>query len=355
MSAEKEDAPEPRQGEREDATGASTWLALSSLLAWRVGKSAIRAALRWLPVASSKESGETEKREKDRNLIPGPEAVLVRRKRWGTFLIACSFAASFAGGVGMLVAYWTGGSNQFLGGSLALFLFGWGVGFTFWAHWLTAQKEAVDPREPLDSPEDERDAVRKDFCSGELHRRTLLKIMCGCGLGFAVAFFISLVRSLGFNPDNALYSGVWKRGQRLMTEDGKAVTADFLARGSMVIVFPEESLGAEKAQTVLVRVDPELLRLPADRADWAPMGNIAFSRVCTHAGCTVGMYERTVNLLMCPCHQSTFDVLAAAQPTGGPAARPLPQLPIYVDSEGVLRAGGDFSEPPGPGFWGMPS
>ena len=88
-----------------------------------------------------------------------------------------------------------------------------------------------------------------------------------------------------------------------------------------VTVFPEGSIGDEKAQTVLIRVKEQLLRLPEDRADWAPMGYLAYSRVCTHAGCPVGLYEAESHLLLCPCHQSTFNVLEAAQPTGGPAAR----------------------------------
>src|SRR5207237_8621261 len=110
----------------------------------------------------------------------------------------------------------------------------------------------------------------------------------------------------------------------------------------------------KRAQTVLLRVPLELLQLPEERAHWAPSGNVAYSRVCTHAGCPVGMYETTTHLLACPCHQSTFDVLRAAAPTSGPAGRPLPQTPLYADADGWLRAGGGFSQPPGPEFWGMP-
>ena len=84
------------------------------------------------------------------------------------------------------------------------------------------------------------------------------------------------------------------------------------------------------------------------------MGYLAYSRVCTHAGCPVGLYQKQSHLLLCPCHQSSFDVLNGAEPTGGPAARPLPQLPLYADADGTLRAGGAFTAPPGPGFWGMP-
>lgn len=361
MRSGEPDVPESHRRGSEERTGPGAWLALGSWFVWQLSKSAIREVLAWAASRSSKEQpvpkepGDGEVRENDRNLTTGSEALLVKRRRWGTLLTGFSFTVSFAGGAGLLVAYWTGSSDQLLGGTLALFLVGWGVGMVLWAHWLTIQKQAVEPREPLDPPEEERKAVRHDFYSGELQRRSLLKLMCVGGSGIAVAFVLSLLRSLGFNPGNTLYSDVWKQGQRLMTEEGKPVTADSLSRGSTMVVFPEGSIGSERAQAVLVRVDENLLHLPSDRSDWAPKGNIAFSRVCTHAGCTVGMYERTVNLLMCPCHQSTFDVLTAAQPTGGPAARPLPQLPLYVDAEGVLRASGGFSEPPGPGFWGMQS
>jgi ubiquinol-cytochrome c reductase iron-sulfur subunit len=168
------------------------------------------------------------------------------------------------------------------------------------------------------------------------------------------AIVISLFRSLGQPPGSSLFTRVWKQGQRLTGLDGTPITVNALQPGSSMVVFPEESVGDEKSQTVLIRVREELLQLPKDRADWAPMGYVAYSRVCTHAGCPVGVFESTTDLLMCPCHQSTFDVLRAAQPTSGPADRPLPQLPLYVDADGTLRAAGGFSEPPGPGFWGMP-
>ncbi|MGC1228167.1 MAG: Rieske 2Fe-2S domain-containing protein, partial [Candidatus Sulfotelmatobacter sp.] len=135
---------------------------------------------------------------------------------------------------------------------------------------------------------------------------------------------------------------------------GAPVSVNALQPGNFMVVFPENSIGDERAQTVLIRVNEKFLRLPSNRANWAPMGYVAYSRVCTHAGCSVGMFESTTDQLMCPCHQSTFDVLRAARPTGGPAARALPQLPLYADADGILRAGGGFSAPPGPGFWEMP-
>jgi ubiquinol-cytochrome c reductase iron-sulfur subunit len=131
------------------------------------------------------------------------------------------------------------------------------------------------------------------------------------------------------------------------------VSLSTLQPGSTVTVFPEDQIGDERAQTVLIRVKEELLQMPEDRTSWVPGGYVAYSRVCTHAGCPVGEFQAEQSILLCPCHQSTFDVLRAAAPTGGPAARALPQLPLYVHADGTLRANGEFTAPPGPGFWGI--
>lgn len=274
----------------------------------------------------------------------------------GTFLVLCAVLAALAGGVGFLICYWVSANNLWLGGTLAVFLGSLGIAFVLWSHLLTVKREVVANREIMDAASSERKDAEEQFETGEhqIRRRWLLKGMIGGAFAVAAGIFVSLFRSLGASPYPALLSTVWKRGQRLVTPDGKPVSVTDLEPGGTTIVFPDDSVGTERAETVLIRVKEELLRLPGDRENWAPGGNIAYSRVCTHAGCSVGMYERTTHILMCPCHQSTFDVLRAAQPTGGPAARPLPQLPLYADSEGFLCAGGGFSEPPGPGFWGMP-
>lgn len=304
---------------------------------------------------SSRQAGDND-RAGDRNTTLAEERNLFTRRRWGTFLVVCAMGVAAGGGLGFLWTFWTGGPNEWLGGSLAIFFFGLGSALVLWPQLLMVHKEAIDPREEMEPPPSLTRAVVEDFDSGrrQLHRRGLLKGMVAGAGGFFVLMVVSLLRSFGFNPSKALYTTVWKRGERLMTAEGQPVKVDDLELGSAVLVYPENSIGSETAQTVLLRVDPALLQLPAQRANWAPNGNVAYSRICTHAGCSVGLFETTTHLLLCPCHQSTFDVLRGAQPTGGPAARPLPQLPIYADSSGVLHAGGGFSDPPGPGFWGMP-
>jgi len=286
---------------------------------------------------------------------PIEEVQLPTQVKTGTVLVALCLAAAFAGGIGFLVAYWSGGGNTLLGASLALFFGGFGFALILWSHLLSTHIEVIEPRESLAAPTPDLSPAVDDFCCGEkmIRRRGLLKWSAAAGLGMLSAMWISMLRSFSLSPDSSLYSRIWKAGQRLVTADGKPVSVDALQPGAMAIVFPEESIGTEKSQTVLIRVRQDLLRLPRDRAGWAPMGNLAYSRVCTHAGCSVGMYEATTHLLMCPCHQSTFNVLDGAQPTGGPAARPLPQLPLYVDEQGFLRAAGGFTAPSGPGFWGI--
>ena len=140
---------------------------------------------------------------------------------------------------------------------------------------------------------------------------------------------------------------------RLVDVDGNPVTTHTLEVDSITTVFPEGYVGSADSQAVLVRVEPGLLRLPSNRAAGAPDGLVCYSKICTHAGCPVGLFLASVHQLRCPCHQSTFDVLNGAEPIYGPAPRALPQLPIEVDDQGFLLSKGDFSAPVGPSFWDM--
>lgn len=335
------------QGEGEGSKGA--WMLAGVLVAWRAITKGFSKAPP--PAQPARETEEADNREKDRTI----QVVTSARESWGTLLVTIFLLVGVAGGVGFLYIYWTGGGNMLLGGNLALCLAGFGSALVFWSHYLMRHEEATDPREELVPPEPEREHAEKAFVSGaeDIKRRALLKWLIAAAAGVFGAMFISLLRSFGKTPNDELFAIVWKKGQRLMTLDGNPVNLSTLPTGSSITVFPEGSVGDERAQTVLIHVNEELLRLPGDREQWAPHGYVAYSRVCTHAGCPVGLFESKQNLLLCPCHQSTFDVLRAAQPTGGPAARPLPQLPLYADSDGTLRAGGRFSATPGPGFWWM--
>jgi ubiquinol-cytochrome c reductase iron-sulfur subunit len=317
-------------------------------------KFAKEVAERLLPVKEAPQPIIKSGRANDQNMEN--EAQIERRVRWGTPLVVFFFLVSILGGVGFLVFYWSGRNDTaLLGGSLALFLGGAGITLVVWARWLMSDKQAVEARHVLQSTPSQREAAVKAFCGGaqEVRRRRLLIWMGLTGAGLFGTMALSLMRSLGLSPDASLYSRIWQGGQRLVTLDGKPVSLASLEPGSTVTVFPEDQVGSERAQTVLIRVEEQLLQLPKDRTSWAPGGYVAYSRVCTHAGCPVGEFQAEQSLLLCPCHQSTFDVLRAAAPTGGPAARALPQLPLYADADGTLRAAGGFTAPPGPGFWGI--
>jgi ubiquinol-cytochrome c reductase iron-sulfur subunit len=167
--------------------------------------------------------------------------------------------------------------------------------------------------------------------------------------------------SLGPAVGDRLSASPWKDGVRLVEENGMPVKVEDLEVGSFLTAFAE---GADKeglaTSLAVVRVRPEELELPADRADWAPEGILAFSKICTHAQCAISLFryplfaERSPGpALVCPCHYSTFDPAAGGAVLFGPAGRPLPQLPLRIGSGGVLEAAGNFSGPVGPSWWGV--
>lgn len=165
---------------------------------------------------------------------------------------------------------------------------------------------------------------------------------------FAVMGVVPLV-SLGRKPRRTRTA--WSPGARLVTPDGNPLRADDLVVGAVETVFPQGRTDAPESAVLLLRVRDDAMRLPPARADWVRQGNVAFSKICTHAGCPVALYRHATQELYCPCHQSVFDVPSGAQPKSGPATRALPQLALDVDNEGYLIARGDFTDPVGPDEW----
>ena len=197
------------------------------------------------------------------------------------------------------------------------------------------------------------DEFRADFQAGEYvleRRRLLVRLLVGAGaaLGAAVLFPI---RSLGPRPSKALTSSPFTRGTRLVRDDGARVRPSDLEVDGVLTVFPEGDTTNEFAQVLLIRLPSDANQPRPGREGWSVDDLVAYSKICTHAGCPVGLFEAALGQLLCPCHQSTFDVYDGCRPIFGPAATSLPQLPLAIDDQGFVEADGPFSGPIGPGFW----
>jgi len=265
--------------------------------------------------------------------------------------ISVLFLLSSVSALGLAIVYMQGGQPQLEGLFLGLALGGVGCGLVMWGNHLMPKGPDVGLRHETSFVSDDVAVSTTDPAPGAVSRRTLLIRSLGLAVGGLGTAALFPIRSLGPSPGRALIETPWRAGRRMITEDGRMVRADDVPMEGLVTVFPEGYPGSADGQTVLIRVAPGLIQAKAGREDWSPDGLIAYSKICTHAGCPVGLYQADSHQLLCPCHQSTFDVLHHARPQVGPAAAALPQLPLAIDSEGFVVARGDFSEPVGPSFW----
>jgi ubiquinol-cytochrome c reductase iron-sulfur subunit len=231
-------------------------------------------------------------------------------------------------------------------------LFGGLLFGTFLALAASAASAALDLGAPddLEEPREARGPTNPPpYAEERLTRRLFGKLWFAAFGALGVLGFVPLV-SLARKPGRHARTG-WRPGVRLVTSENTPIPLDHLVLGGIETVFPENEVELPEAPAVLVRVPPQLLRLPVARKDWAPQGYIAYSKICTHAGCPVALYREQSHQLYCPCHQSMFDVLRLAANVSGPAPRPLPQLGLDVDKDGYLIARGDFAGPVGPDDW----
>lgn len=264
--------------------------------------------------------------------------------------------------------------NTALGLGLGLGLLGIGLAAVHWAKSLMNDTEQVEARHELASDERTRAAAVAGLEAGikdaNIARRPLLKGALASALALApLPFVLPLIGNLTPDWDISRFARTaWRNkpagsaGRRLATDPGDVpIRAADVTIGSVFHVIPHElgELGGEdeflnekaKAVVLLVRMDPADLNISPGREDWSYHGIVAYSKVCTHVGCPVALYEQNTKHLLCPCHQSTFDLANEARVIFGPAKRPLPQLPISVDDEGYLIATSDFHEPVGPSYW----
>ena len=267
-----------------------------------------------------------------------------------------------------------GASNVALGLSLAGSLLFLGVGIIHWARKLMSDHEIVEMRHEIASPEEDRKTavtmLEQGLEESGIARRPLIRNSMLGALGvLALPVPVVLLRDLGPLPKDSLYHTVWEEGMRVVRDvSGTPIRASDLQIGDLVNAEPaaifevneegepvfegaELQVAKSKSAVILLRMDPADLTPGEGRDDWDVDGIVCYSKICTHVGCPISLNERTTHHLLCPCHQSTFDLADSGKVVFGPAARSLPQLPLMVDPEGYLVAQRDFTEPVGPSFW----
>jgi ubiquinol-cytochrome c reductase iron-sulfur subunit len=266
-----------------------------------------------------------------------------------------------------------GASTVALGLTLGFSLLLIGLGIIHWARKLMSDVEITEMRHPAASPPEDRAATIAALNAGVeesgIGRRPLVRNTMLGAVGLLGLPAVVLLRDLGPLPGDTLAHTIWEKGMRVVRDVvGTPIRVDDMEIGDLIngapeAMFPNEENGypelhgaeeqAEKAKgaVILVRMEPEEITPVEGREDWSVNGIICYSKICTHVGCPISLYERTTHHVLCPCHQSTFDLAHGAKVIFGPAARPLPQLPLAVDDEGYLYAQDDFHEPIGASYW----
>jgi ubiquinol-cytochrome c reductase iron-sulfur subunit len=315
----------------------------------------------------SDELDQHDGHEPSRTRVPVPVAALddphlgdfAQKPQRVEGIVAIIFCVAIVLLAGFGAAYWQNWSPWELGATLGGGLFALGFGLTAWGKYLMPQGPFVEERHVLRSTDDERDSMAAALVERStvvVRRRQLLGGLFALGSGiFGIVALFPLLRSLGPLPKKTFEVTDWKDGLELVDANGRNVQRDTLVVGGIITVYPKGFQNTDNGQavdqTVLIRVQDTDLVTEKGRETWAPDGYVAYSKLCTHLGCPVGLYEQELELLVCPCHQSMFNVRNGAVPQFGPAPRPLPQLPLKWNSAGNLVAQAGYDQAVGPGFF----
>ena len=312
--------------------------------------------LAWLIVLS----GRLVPRLRERIVPQRPPNARAERAAITLLLLGGACAAAFPVMYGLDV----GNLTQVLGASLGLALVLTGAALIVVGRGVVVTEENEEEYPPHDHPEEQRKLEQLVVESGDsISRKRLLTIAGGAAGGALAIAFLTPAVSLGpLFRIAPFFASPWRRGRRLVDENGRPYKAADLHEGTFYTAFPDGVADKEQlgAPLVLIRLPETSLRLPAGRSNWAPGGILAYSKICTHAGCAISLYRAPLfrpndpgPALVCPCHYSTFDPAKGGTVEFGPAGRPLPQLPLMIDGSGVLRAAGNFSGAVGPSWWGV--
>ncbi|MCX5382906.1 ubiquinol-cytochrome c reductase iron-sulfur subunit [Streptomyces sp. NBC_00083] len=253
--------------------------------------------------------------------------------------------------------------NFALGLTLGVALFCIGAGAVHWARTLMSDVEMPAERHEIAAPAEVKAQVMADFRQGAAEsgfgRRKLIRNTMFGALAMVPLSGVMLLRDLGTLPEDKLRHTMWAKGKALINMNtNEPLRPEDLLVGSLTFAKPEgleedaEDFQTQiaKAALMLVRIKPEDIKDKRE-LEWSHQGIVAYSKICTHVGCPISLYEQQTHHVLCPCHQSTFDLSDGARVIFGPAGHPLPQLRIGVNDEGYLEALGDFDEPVGPAFF----
>lgn len=315
----------------------------------------LRAIGRGLGALALLVAARRHKRQQEERILPPPAD-----DRRASNAVLALLAASSLASTGFVLAYLFDGGTQLLGLSIGVALACLAAASITASKLLVPQEEHEEPLTSHDHAQarDEAAQIMREGGQG-LSRRGLLLTAAGGSVGLCGAALALPAASLGPVLDTELLLETpWEEGRLLVDEHNRALPAADIAVGSFVTAFPQ---GFDKARAdaslIVVRIEPGELRLPPARSGWAPMGLLAYSKICTHAACAVTefdypLYQPTSPRprLVCPCHYSAFDATSGGEVLFGPAGRPLPQLPLQIDASGRLVAGGRLSAPPGPSW-----
>lgn len=273
--------------------------------------------------------------------LPPPEEVR-DRKIGVAAVIAAGGALLF--GLGLLL----GAPRAVYGSGLAVGLLALAVAFHTYFSKVYPAIEAVEPRP---GPEEDEEGLPDEIA--EPRRRSLVGWLLAGAAGLMGLSFLAPVTSLGPRAGDALRQTEWREGTRLVTTAGRPVRPDDIEPGSLVTAWPEHAIEHERSAVVVLRLRGGDPQAPTNAAWVVDRTLLAYSKICTHAGCPVGLFRESDDALFCPCHLATFDAAQAAEPTFGPAPRRLPQLPLSRNDDDELVALGDFIEPIGPAYGWM--
>jgi ubiquinol-cytochrome c reductase iron-sulfur subunit len=297
-------------------------------------------------------------REEEREQVPPPErdeSGDPRAELWVALLLIAA-AVAF---VGFVVFYVVSEDTQLLGLSIGLGLVLAGVAAALAGKRVVIQEKTTDTYIDYGDREERRE-VANHLVEGKVgvtRRKLLFSSLAAVGAALGAAAVVPIA-SLGPRVGEKVYETPWSAGKKVVDERGAPITLDTLSPGEFITGFPAgESKEEIGSALMIVRLETDELELPADRADSAPAGYVAYSKICTHAGCAVSLFRYPTfdetqpgPALVCPCHYSTFNPADGGKVLFGPAGRPLPQLPLQAGADGSLEAASGFYEPIGPSY-----